>query len=213
MKYRNIDIVESGIGYIYTRGLINFIKYEIRIKSFDNSHGELALLYFMIDYILNESPKIQNNETISYGLWLLKFVRNNEYYEIYELDDEFKSWQEGADNAIYYIEQQKLVCKEEGAEFKVPLFVQNIAITAGVLEGLRVQGIRYNEPEHMCGWYLTTSDYDGNIRNMKVVSLQALVVGRKDLLQFLALPPGFIFEITENDTYRVSKAPFDIINN
>lgn len=213
MKYRNIDIIESTDKFIHTQGLINYIEYEVRLKSFGNIQGESALFCFIIDYVLNETPKIYNNETISYGIWLLKFVEFAGYFEIYELDEQFKNWQEGADNSIYYFEQQKAICKDEATEFTVPLFNQNIAISDGVLEGLRVQGIRYNEPEHMSGWYLTTSEYDGDIKNMKVVSLQTLVINRKDLLQFLALPPGFVFEITENNNCRIWKAPVDTNNN
>ena len=99
------------------------------------------LFYFIIDYILNESSDVYNNETMSYGLWLLKFVKIDKYYEIYELDEHFKEWQEGVIMPFIDIEQQKVVCKDESAEFMVPSFTQKIAISDGVLEGLRVQGI------------------------------------------------------------------------
>jgi hypothetical protein len=213
MSYRGIDIYYGNDCFISTRGLNFFIENEIRLKSFGNKEGELALLYYLIDYSIDGSPTINDDETITYGLWLLKFTRVAENFEIYELDELFVKWNEGADNAIYYFEQQKILCMSESAKFNVPLFTQNIAISKGVLEGLRVQGIRYNEPPHMSGWYLTTSEYDGNIENMKVVSLQTLVINRKDILQFLALPPGFVFEITENETCRIWKAPVDVSDN
>lgn len=213
MKYRNIEIHEKDNGYINTKGMACFIDYEICVKSFGEKNGELALLFFLIDYILNDHPRINDNDTISYGLWLLKFVKIDNLYKIYELDDTFESWQEGADNAIYYIEQQKTVCKEEAVEFTVPFFSQYIAISEGVLEGERVQGIRYREPEHMSGWYLTTPKYDGNIANMMVVALQEFVVKRKDLIQFLALPYGYVFEITADDMCQIWRASADPQDN
>ena len=204
MKYRNTYIGESG-DFLCTRGLENYNQKELWLKSFGNKGGELAFIYFIIDYILNDRRTIKENETMSYGLWLVKFIKAEDHFKIYELDPSFEEWQLGADNAIYYMEQQKLTCKQEGAEFSVPLFTQKIAISNGVLEGLIVQGIRYKEPEHMSGWYLTTSRYNTDIKNMNVVTMQALVVARKDLLQFLALPAGYFFETTEIFSCRIGK--------
>jgi hypothetical protein len=212
MKYRNIYIEESS-DFLHTNGLKNYILIELRLKTFSNREGELGFIRFIIDYILNNRPTIKDNETMSYGLWLIKFVKAEDYFEIYELDESFERWQIGADNAIYYMEQQKETCKQNGAEFSVPLFTQKIAISDGVLEGLNVQGIRYKEQEHMSGWYLTTSQYNGDVKNMKVVSMQTLVVARKDLLQFLALPAGYTFGITENNTCWIGKAPSDASDN
>jgi hypothetical protein len=213
MLYKEIDISKNINGKITTIGLKSFIDYELSLKSFNNEQGELALLCFLIDYIILKSPIIKNEQSISYGLWLLKFTKVEDYYEIYELDNEFEKWQEGADNAIYYIEQQKVLCKDEQTEFTPPLFTQKLAISKGVLEGMKVQGIRYDEPNQMSGWYLTTPEYDGIITSMSVIDLQELVIKRKDLLQFLALPSGYMFEITENNNCRIYKAPLDPEDN
>ncbi len=111
------------------------------------------------------------DETIAYGLWLLKFTLKNNFFEICELDELFVGWSLGADNAIYYFELQKETCKSENATFSVPLFTQKIAISKGVLEGKNVYGIRYEEPRHMSGWYLTTVDYDNDIKNITVIEV------------------------------------------
>src|SRR4051812_31354538 len=103
MIYREIEITTSQIPC--TRGLREKIGSEIFIKSFGNYEGELALFKYLIDYVLDFRPSINDNETISYGLWLLKFIKSEAVFSIYELDDQFQNWIEGADNAVYYIEQ------------------------------------------------------------------------------------------------------------
>ena len=206
MKYRDIDIVEYGNDSFVTKGINNIIGYDIHLKSCNNQKGELGLLFFLIDYFLNRHPIIRNNETVSYGLWLLKFCLKGNFFQIHELDEAFSGWHEGADNAVYYYELQKQTCEGESAAFCVPLFTQKIAISSGVLEGKNVQGIRYDEPNHMSGWYITTDEYDGNIANMRVIELQNLVVKRKDLLQFLALPAGFFFETLQNNKCYIGKS-------
>lgn len=43
----------------------------------------------------------------------------------------------------------------------------------------------------MSDWYLTTED---KIKSMSVIAWQEIVIRRRDLLQFLTLPPGYTFE-------------------
>ena len=213
MLYRTINISETSDNILFTVGLKHYNMNEIQLNFQDNKDGHLILLCYLIDYILDDRPKIKDNDTIPYGLWLLKFCMTSDFFNIFELDELFETWIEGADNAVYYFEQQKALCIEEGTSFSLPLFTQNLAVSSGVLEGTVVQGIRYNEPGHMSGWYLTSPLYDGNIKNMMVIPLQNLVVKRKDLLQFLALPPGYTFEITEDNNCYIQQAPIDITDN
>ncbi len=212
MNHRNIEIFKLP-GFISTRGLVHLTKYEIKLKTFDQNSGEYSLVKYLVDYLIDGKSRVEDGDTISYGLWLLKFIVAENCYQVFELDDQFSEWVEGADNAVYYFEQQKNLCSEEGVSFNMPGFTQKIAISDGVLDEKEVQGIRYLEPEHMSGWYLTTSKYDGNINNMRVVPLQEIVVKRKDLLQFLALPAGYTFGITERNTCWIAKSLPDTEQN
>lgn len=206
MNYRTITILTDTVrNQLITDGLRSFIRREIILDKIDNPEGELNLLKYIIDYILNEKPTIKEEQTISYGLWLLKFVLEYDNFSIFELDDEFSNWMRGASNAIYYFEMQKTICENENAEFCVPKFTQLIAISDGVMDGDSVQGIRYEEPEHMSGWYLTTAKYDGKISSLNVIPLQNLVIKRKDLLQFLALPPDFVFQTFDDYTCEIRR--------
>ncbi|MCF6404402.1 hypothetical protein L3C95_16005 [Chitinophaga filiformis] len=88
----------------------------------------------------------------------------------------------------------------------MPSLNQKIAVDDGALAGEEVYGIRYEAPEHMSGWYVTSDSYDGNIANLKVIDLFSFLPKRKDLIQFLALPPGYEFQIREGK-YDVWSTP------
>jgi hypothetical protein len=212
MKYKEINIIQ-GDGIIATENLDHKFYKNVQLKISDDETGTLNLMYFLIDYILKNQPIIRDNHTISYGLWLLKFILVDDRFHIYELDEHFENWIEGASRAIYYLELQRSVCKEEKAQLNVPLFTQKIALSKGVLEGNLVQGIRYPSEGNMCGWYLSTSEYDRNIKNMTVVDLPIFVVKRSDLIQFLGLPCGFVFEVFDNNSCQIWTIPEHTQNN
>ncbi len=77
-----------------------------------------------------------------------------------------------------------------------PVLVDNnqlVAVSEGVLEGDLVEGVRYNSPEHMSGWWLTTEKYNGDINTIKTEHFYHLLEKRPDLVKYLALPYGFRF--------------------
>ncbi len=202
----NIEIIIDKTK-LSTLGLKPQIGHEIQLLSFGSTEPEKDLISFLITYVFRENAVLRDEETVSYGLWLLKLVLKNDILHLYELDPSFKEWIEGAENAVYYYEQQSQLCKSENTELNIPLFTQNIAISKGVFDGLDVQGIRYLEPSHMSGWYLTTKEYDNDIKKMSVVSLQELVINRKDLLQFLGLPVGYVFETLPGNKCNIWQLP------
>lgn len=72
-------------------------------------------------------------------------------------------------------------------------FLQKLAISKGVYEGMNCEGVRYPSPDHMTGWFITTNLYNGNIDSLMVVHYYHSVFKRPDLLTYLALPHGFRF--------------------
>ena len=92
-------------------------------------------------------------------------------------------------------QRQREMCKRYAAECVVPRDDQMCAVSAGVLEGDPVQGVRYRAPSHMSGWYLTTSRYDGDHRSLRVEHVAHVVDRRPDVAAFLGLPPGYRFDV------------------
>lgn len=90
---------------------------------------------------------------------------------------------------------QHRICSIHGAEFEPPRPDKLTAISAGVLEGLPVQGVRYPWQEHMSGWLLVTSQWDQDVKSLTNHHTYHVTSTRPDLAQFIALPTGFRFDL------------------
>jgi hypothetical protein len=192
--YLEIQILNNDHN-LFTIGLNKRIGSELFLQNYIDKEGSLKLMEFVIEYIIKENVVLKNGETIAYGLWQLKFFLQEGYLHIYENTEDFTGWCSGVVNAVFHLEQQREICIQNNTISEIPSFNQGIAISPGVLEGDYVQGIRYPAPKHMSGWYITSYKYNGNINELKVLKVFELIRERKDILRYLALPVGFVFEI------------------
>src|SRR5690606_11887385 len=77
-----------------------------------------------------------------------------------------------------------------------PLPLSGIACSDGVLESrLPVDGARYRYSGKMSGWFLSTNLYDGTAKTAKVHHAYHVTAARPDLAKYLALPPGYRFDL------------------
>ena len=90
---------------------------------------------------------------------------------------------------------QRAVCARHGAPFTASRPDQLCAVSDGVYEGDAVQAVRYPAPSHMSGWYITTDRYNGDHTTLKVEHIAHLMEKRPDVATYLALPPGYRFEV------------------
>ena len=90
---------------------------------------------------------------------------------------------------------QRRACERHGAAFSPPTSDQLCAVSLGVFEGDPVQGVRYQAPSHISGWYLTTERYNGHHTSLRVEHVAHLVNARPDIAQLLALPPVYRFSV------------------
>ena len=94
------------------------------------------------------------------------------------------------------IDIQKECCSHYEAVYSPVGSEQMVAISEGVYEGQNpVEGIRYNSPEHMSGWWLTTDSYRGDINSIKTVHFKHIAESRPDLAVYMALPTGYRFSL------------------
>jgi hypothetical protein len=104
--------------------------------------------------------------------------------------------------AVTYWRDQHRTCERLRTEFQPPHPDRLVVISAGVLEGDRdVQGIRYPSPEHMSGWWLTTSRFDGNTKSLETTHAYHVTAARPDLAHLIALPYGFRFDLSQEDVW------------
>ncbi|HYM16109.1 MAG TPA: hypothetical protein VEZ14_11165 [Dehalococcoidia bacterium] len=192
---------------VRTQGLSRRIGYEVclGVTTDDERRGAQELVAFVADYVARQRARLMPEETMEYGIWLVKFRESTpgllDVWEMAADGDEFRS---GASNAIRAWREQRDVCDKCAAAFSPPHPSQLVSISAGVREGDAVDGVRYPSPRHMSGWWLSTDRYDGDVRTMMVEHIYHVAIRRPDLVCFLALPPGWRFS-----TLSHGKAWFD----
>lgn len=199
--------------------MINFVKEQhedkritvrtVGLKSMEHAEISVAVdaglleeaerfLKYASDYLLSSGKRIKSGETMAYGYWLVKFqgVASGDYLETWEYSADASTFVKGGDLTLSYWRDQHFVCGQHKAAFTPPRPDKLTVISAGVLEGLPVQGVRYPSPDHMAGWWITTDLYDGNIESLRHEHTYHVTAARPDLAKYLALPDGFRFNFS-----------------
>jgi hypothetical protein len=188
----NISTVEN---HLITKGLNAVINFELSllVKNYDEVMY-IELLNYLINYFIDSKSLIKSEQTIAYHSWLLKFVPvSPKCLNIYEVKPDGQGFSEGADYAIESIKGQTEECLKRGVKPLFPTFSQMIVVSKGVIDGQQLDAVRYSSPNHMTGWWLTTSLYDGNINSLETIHYYHVAFNRPDIIKWLALPNGFRF--------------------
>lgn len=187
-----------GQDFVESVGLRSLGQQEVRLHFNEPAldAAALALIDTVEQYVRSAKKQIRGNETMAFGYWLVKFMQSDrpEVLDVWEYNAAATEFVSGANLALRYWAEQHAVCERAQAPFSPPRPDRHAAVSAGVLEGDAVQGVRYPAPEHMSGWYLTTARYDGNVASLKVMHLYHVTAARPDLARFIALPPGYRFD-------------------
>ena len=170
-----------------TQGLNTLVTKEFLVNKGNYSINDVRLI---IDYIithLNDSNRvINNNETFSCGSWLIQFIIENEYIKILELEDLDKNGNNIFDfslsTTIRIYKEQFELCESKGVLPFIPRINQKIAISEDIYSGSEVNAVRYESPNHMSGWYLTSNNYDGEINSLKVDYLFYIIKRRGSII-------------------------------
>lgn len=194
--FKREGLTVSTVG-LFLRGLP-----EIRIDV--NSPSLLGecepFLRFVTDYLSQTGARIELGETMAYGYWLVRFQEATEnLMAVWEYEPEATHFVPGGSLTLQYWRDQHRVCQEHKTDFVPPRPDRLTVVSAGVLEGLPVQAVRYPSPEQMSGWWLITEKYDGNIKSLKHEHTYHVTAARHDLAPFLALPYGFRFDLTHGE--------------
>lgn len=204
--YKGIEINENNNTYIETRGLNSYLDKEVRVVIKDQHQEDyIEVIKYIIDYILESKPIISEPQNIGYYSWLLQFrMEEKNYYSLFEVNRDGSNFIEGCDTAVSIVRAQSELCSYYGLPVQFPNFSQMIVISDGVYEGNDIEGIRYESPEHMSGWWLITDDYNDDIESLKTVHYHHVAFTRPDILKYLAIPFGFRF-LMENGNVAICK--------
>ncbi len=184
---------------VRTEGLRGAGQREISVEIDAGLLGESErFLMHVADYLLGSRKLVNSGETMAYGYWLVKFqeAEQGEGLETWEYRADASVFVKGGDLTLGYWRDQHYVCDQHKAPFTPPRPDKLTVLSAGVMQGLPVQGIRYPSPDHMSGWWITTDLYDGNINSLRHEHTYHLTAARPDLAKYLALPEGFRFNFS-----------------
>lgn len=182
---------------------------EIRVKAEGAEHAQVLQLFaHFAKYFENETVEISSGETITFGCWLLKLVETEiGWLDVLEMNAAGTEFVMGSKFALKIFGTQVMRCVNHASVFRPPLPSSKVAISDGVLEGMKVQGARHKMPPHMSGWIISTDLYDGDAKSLRLFDLGELIISRLDLVGFLALDYGFRFNLEgEKEEVRFDSA-------
>lgn len=187
---------------VRTSGLAPTGHPEVRIQVAQPSllpAGE-GFLRYVLAYLRQQGAHLRPSQTMSYGYWLVKFQPAGDgALEAWEYGGAGDDFVPGVTRALIYWRDQQDMCARFDAPFTPPRLDQMAAVSAGVVKGAPVEGVRYPSPAHMSGWWLTTDRYDGNVKSLRVEHLYHVTAARPELARYLALPYGFRFALTDRE--------------
>jgi hypothetical protein len=130
-----------------------------------------------------------------YGYWPIA-VRDN---RVVERDDELVGWVEGADRAVRTHGLQEQACWELQSGFEPPRAESTAVVAPGALLGGRLDLVRYEYLAPQSGWFV------GGEHGERV-PLHRVVAARPEVLEFLALEPGWTVSVRAEGA-RVKRRP------
>lgn len=192
----NYSLIELGKLHV-THGLKNLVGKEISVYSTRYKKEDLKIaINYLVDYLKFENKTINHLETFGCGSWMIQFVENETYVELHELkkvENGINIYEFTIDTTIYYLKSQLELCSSLKVTPSIPRLGNMIAISKEIYEGSEINAVRYDSPDHMSGWYLTSNDFNGDIKTLSVDHLYHLLKARPEIAKFLALPSGYRF--------------------
>ena len=145
MFWKRIKYRQHELG-VETDGLARKGQPELRIQvnSSDLVDGATDFLRFVVSYLEESGRRILPDETLRYGFWLVKFVSvTDQMLDVWEYNLEATEFVPGGSLAVRYWVDQHTICQQYNTDFNPPEPDSLTAVSAGVLEGLPAQGLRY----------------------------------------------------------------------
>lgn len=201
ISHDSIRFLAEG-SVVRTEGLSLSGRREIKVDAIDHTLSVQAenFLRAVVGYVRDTKTALKPEETFAYGYWLTLFrAPDNNTLEVWEYAADASHFVAGARLTLTYWRDQHIVCAKYKAEFMPPRPDKLAVISAGVLEGDPMQGVRYPSPDHMSGWWITTDRYDGNVKSLRTEHLHHVRGARADLARYIALPYGFRFDLSSGE--------------
>ncbi len=190
--YSILDLNNSAV----TQGLNDSLGYEFSLNNVNSESDARFIVDYIVKYLNLVELNLKDQETMGFGSWFIKFIANGSYLEIHELKDVkdgINLFEFDISFTLQLMKDQIKICDSVGVSPNFPSISQKIAIMEDVYNGSEVNAVRYDEPSHMTGWYLTSNAYSGDIKELSVDYLFYILKEQPRIGKFLALPDGYRF--------------------
>ena len=128
-----------------------------------------------------------------YGYWPIVLLDG----VVWERDDALERWVKGADRAVRTHVLQEQTCWDLASDFEPPHASATAVVAPGALGRGRLDLVRYEYLAPQSGWFVGGSDGER-------VALHLIVRDRPEVLDFLALEPGWSVRV-ESEGARVKR--------
>jgi hypothetical protein len=191
--------------WLETVGLANRNHAEIRValQAGDSLEDASAFLQAMELYVEKFGGPLGDGETLEYGYWQVQFRKVAPHVlEVWERTADASSYQRGIALTSAYWRDQMMLCTKYGVEF-CPIGADRlVAVTPRALDDHSpLEGGRHEPDGDMSGWFLTGSDFAGNVSDFQILHLYHVTSKRPELAKFLALPEGYLFRLRGNEEH------------
>jgi hypothetical protein len=160
-------------------------------------------LAWVIDYMNRRKARINAGETMLYGFWQVRWMASGRkgHLEAWDVVPETPNgYQPRADLALGYLREQLEVAARVDATLHPPPADLLFAYDDGVTAGLSVELIRRPQMnESHSGWYILSSRFSGDLRELKNEHLYHVPVWRPELVRYLGLETGWRVDLRDGE--------------
>lgn len=181
LRWRNSDDVEVDRDRLFARGG----KITARVTGPELLDGAADLVRWLLAH-----PDVREGH---YGYWPVSVIDG----EVHERDAALEGWVRGADRAVRIHETQQQTCWDLTSDFEPPRAEATAVVAPGALRSERLEIVRYEYLAPQSGWFMGGSDGER-------VPLHLVVAARPEMLDFLALEPGWSVRL-ETEGARVQR--------
>jgi len=194
---QNIKVINQH-DFVQSEGLSYLNQYELRVSVRSCEFTSLAgnLLVKLSEYIQNGKRQIKPGEKIGWATSILRFDEcSSSILESYEVTLDGENFKRGADDTLLRWREQSEKCIEFRSHYDPPALEDFVVVSPDVLDGNLPEGVRYPYLSPNTGWWLFGGCYSGDLKTMQRVHLGHVLRAVPSLAEYLALEPGFCFDL------------------
>ncbi|NNE74543.1 MAG: hypothetical protein HKN26_12825 [Acidimicrobiales bacterium] len=147
---------------------------------------------WIIQHIANEQSGALDLQSFPVS-WPLELATTDRGYEVIDFRPD-GSAADSAAKSTSITAQQLVECSRQAESPRIPSAFSTAAVSPGLYEQGRFEGVRYVSPEPMSGWVFTANGFSGAVEEYLHEHLWHLVEAFPEVARFLGLPAGYWFD-------------------